>query len=151
MGACVSSSKKRRSQRSCCIYRRYRGKVLTNTPIVRVGEVENLASSGAAVHLGTSAAARRRSDGSNVTFHLTQLQWRHSELDTENGNGNWKLFVPCICCSNARPHIKNSVFSLLVQLCAKKKRGSTLSVSWDLTQMKTLAVSMEVCIAFQQF
>lgn len=86
MGACVSSSKKRRSQRSCCIYRRYRGKVLTNTPIVRVGEVENLASSGAAVHLGTSAAARRRSDGSNVTFHLTQLQWRHSELDTENGN-----------------------------------------------------------------
>ncbi|CAD6267290.1 unnamed protein product [Miscanthus lutarioriparius] len=85
MGACVSSSKKRRSQRLCCNYRRYRGKVLTNTPIVRASNVENFASSGEAVHLGT-AATRRRSDGSNVTFHLTQLQWHHSELDTENGN-----------------------------------------------------------------
>ncbi|RLN29949.1 hypothetical protein C2845_PM05G13820 [Panicum miliaceum] len=86
MGACVSSSKKRRSQRLCCIYRRYRGKVLSTTPIVRASDVENFASSGEVVHLGTSAATRRRSDGSNVTFHLTQLQWHHSELDTENGN-----------------------------------------------------------------
>nr|CAB3462445.1 unnamed protein product [Digitaria exilis] len=86
MGACVSSSKKRRPQRLCCIYRRYRGKVLSNTPIVRASDVGNFASSGEVVHLGTSAATRRRSDGSNVTFHLTQLQWHHSELDTENGH-----------------------------------------------------------------
>lgn len=86
MGACVSSGKKRRSQRLCYIYRRYRGKVLTNTPIVRASDVEKFASSGEVVHLGTSGATRRRSDGSNVTFHLTQLQWHHSELDTENGN-----------------------------------------------------------------
>lgn len=96
MGACVSSSKKRRPQRLCCIYRRYRGKVLSNTPIVRASDVGNFASSGEVVHLGTSAATRRRSDGSNVTFHLTQLQWHHSELDTENGNGNGKICVPCI-------------------------------------------------------
>ena len=88
MGACVSSSKKRRSQRLCFIYRRYRGKILSTTPIVRASDVENFASSGEVVHLGTSAATRRRSDGSNVTFHLTQLQWHHSELDAENGNGN---------------------------------------------------------------
>ncbi|TVU49541.1 hypothetical protein EJB05_00854 [Eragrostis curvula] len=86
MGACVSSSKKRRSQRLCCIYRRYRGKILSNVPIVRTSDVENLTAPGQVVHVGTSAAARRRSNGSNVTFHLTQLQWHHSELDTENGS-----------------------------------------------------------------
>ncbi|KAL6622500.1 hypothetical protein ACP70R_032379 [Stipagrostis hirtigluma subsp. patula] len=85
MGACVSSSKKRRSQRLCCIYQRYRGKVLTNTPIVRASDVETCATSAEVVHRN-SAAARRKSDGSNVTFHLTQLQWHHSELDSENGN-----------------------------------------------------------------
>lgn len=156
MGACVSSSRKRRSQRLCCIYRRYRGKVLSNTPVVRASDVENFASSGEVVHLGTSAATRRRSDGSNVTFHLTQLQWHHSELDTENGNGNWNLCVRCICSSNAKSCIskswaKSSVFPMLVQLCVKKKHGSTLLVFWDLTLMKISAVSMEVCIAFQPF
>lgn len=92
MGACVSSSKKRRSQRLCCIYRRYRGKVLSNVPIVRTSNVENFTASGELVHVGTSAAARWRSNGSNVTFHLTQLQFLHSELDTENGSGNCFFF-----------------------------------------------------------
>jgi hypothetical protein len=87
MGACVSSSRKRRSQKLCCICRRYRGKVLSNAPVVRASDVENPTASGEVVHVGTSAAARRRSSSSNVTFHLTQLQWHHSELDTENGSG----------------------------------------------------------------
>ncbi|KAK3136851.1 hypothetical protein QOZ80_5BG0443540 [Eleusine coracana subsp. coracana] len=86
MGACVSSSKKRRSQRMCCIYRRYRGKVLSNVPMMRNSNIKNFTASGELVHVGTSAAARRRSNGSNVTFHLTQLQWHHSEMDTENGS-----------------------------------------------------------------
>ncbi|KAL6846994.1 hypothetical protein ACP4OV_022847 [Aristida adscensionis] len=85
MGACVSSTKKRRSQRLCCIYRRYRGKVLANAPIVRSSDVETCAASAEVVH-GASAAAWQKSDGSNVKFHLTQLQWHHSELDSENGN-----------------------------------------------------------------
>ncbi|KAG8093042.1 hypothetical protein GUJ93_ZPchr0012g22001 [Zizania palustris] len=87
MGACISSSKKRRSQRLCCIYRqRYRGKVLRNAPIVRASDAGSCAAPGEVVHVEASAATRRKSDGSNVTFHLTQLQWHHSELDSENGN-----------------------------------------------------------------
>lgn len=70
----------------CCIYRRYRGKVLSNVPMMRNSNVKNFTASGELVHVGTSAAARRRSNGSNVTFHLTQLQWHHSEMDTENGS-----------------------------------------------------------------
>uniref|UniRef100_I1R932 Protein ENHANCED DISEASE RESISTANCE 2 C-terminal domain-containing protein n=1 Tax=Oryza glaberrima TaxID=4538 RepID=I1R932_ORYGL len=79
MGACVSSSKKRRSQKLCCIYRRYRGKVLSNAPIVRASDAGSRAAPGEVVH------EEAKSDGSNVTFHLTQLQWHHSELDSENG------------------------------------------------------------------
>jgi hypothetical protein len=85
MGACVSSSKKRRSQKLCCIYRRYRGKVLSNAPIVRASDAGSRAAPGEVVHV------EAKSDGSNVTFHLTQLQWHHSELDSENGNGNWNF------------------------------------------------------------
>ncbi|GJN35282.1 hypothetical protein PR202_gb24035 [Eleusine coracana subsp. coracana] len=70
----------------CCIYRRYRGKVLSNVPMMRNSNIKNFTASGELVHVGTSAAARRRSNGSNVTFHLTQLQWHHSEMDTENGS-----------------------------------------------------------------
>uniref|UniRef100_A0A0D9Y0S6 Protein ENHANCED DISEASE RESISTANCE 2 C-terminal domain-containing protein n=1 Tax=Leersia perrieri TaxID=77586 RepID=A0A0D9Y0S6_9ORYZ len=85
MGACVSSSKKRRPQKLCCIYRRYRGKVLSNVPIVRASDAGSCAAPGE-IHLEASAGTRRKSDGSNLTFHLTQLQWHHSELDSENGN-----------------------------------------------------------------
>lgn len=84
MGACVSSSRRRKPQRLRCIYRR--GKVLRNTPTIRTSDVGSCAASGEVVHVETSAATRRKSDGSNVTFHLTQLQWHHSELDSENGS-----------------------------------------------------------------
>lgn len=77
-----------------CIYRR--GKVLRNTPTIRASDVGSCAASGEVVHVETSAATRRKSDGSNVTFHLTQLQWHHSELDSENGSGNRSFHVTFI-------------------------------------------------------
>lgn len=89
MGACVSTPPRRpRSRRRYIIrFRRSHGKISASVP-----DAPNAHFSNKANHLpefgrtecvqnDTIAVSRRKSEVSNLTFHLTQLQWHHSQSD----------------------------------------------------------------------
>lgn len=95
MGSCVSASNRRHRSRRCCFRsRRCRSKVsasITDAPIVRLSDAGNYYARSEVVHVGTTATNRQKSEVSNLTFHLTQLQWHHSQMDA--GNGNLELLL----------------------------------------------------------
>jgi hypothetical protein len=74
MGGCVSSTRqRRRSRRLSVAARKFRRKVsaaIADAPIIRGARHE-------VVHVDAPV--------SNVTLHLTQLQWQHSQMDAGNG------------------------------------------------------------------
>nr|CAD1841299.1 unnamed protein product [Ananas comosus var. bracteatus] len=88
MGSCVSASNRRHRSRRCCFRsRRCRSKVsasITDAPIVRLSDAGNYYARSEVVHVGTTATNRQKSEVSNLTFHLTQLQWHHSQMDAGN-------------------------------------------------------------------
>ena len=85
MGGCVSKSNKR-IQTSRRKYRRSgkrRVRISTSIP-----EFVHLGFKKGAPATTTSTTTCKRSEVSNMTFHLTQLQWNHSQVDS---NGRKKL------------------------------------------------------------
>ncbi|KAL6013508.1 hypothetical protein ACLOJK_004006 [Asimina triloba] len=91
MGGCVSTSNGRpQSRRKYSIKpRRFRGKVsasVQDAPIPRISDTGSRLTDftvGEFVQMDIQKAGTnlRRSGVSNVTFHLTQLQWHHSQMD----------------------------------------------------------------------
>lgn len=93
MGGCVSTAS-RKTRKNVRKSGKRRGKVSTSIPDVPIKRFSDSAIGdyiSEYVHLEFEKGAAttcRRSEASNKTFHLTQLQWNHSQIDA---NG---LFFP---------------------------------------------------------
>ncbi|XP_008787099.2 uncharacterized protein LOC103705235 [Phoenix dactylifera] len=90
MGACVSKSYSRpRAQKYPPRSRKLCGRVSASDPDApksQIGDGNCLADFALSefVRMETATTTHRKSEVSNLTFHLTQMQWHHSQMD---GNG----------------------------------------------------------------
>ncbi|KAM0936713.1 putative protein ENHANCED DISEASE RESISTANCE 2 [Dioscorea sansibarensis] len=90
MGACVSTSNKKSSTRKRLRSRKCHGRVsassIPGTPKGKSGRNGNCTTDFALseLHVETAGTSRHISEVSNLTFHLTQLQWHHTQM---NANG----------------------------------------------------------------
>lgn len=92
MGGCVSTHKSYRRPKYSLMSRKRRGKVsatVLNAPKTRISKAGNCYGHGEFVHVETSATTRRKSEVSNLTVHLTQLQWHHSKIEADG------TFISC--------------------------------------------------------
>ncbi|CAL9194267.1 unnamed protein product [Musa hybrid cultivar] len=85
MGTCVSTLNRRpRSRkyslrsRKCC---RKISTSVSDAPAPRKNDLPNHFACSQIVHVKTAATTRRKSEVSNLAFHLTQLQWHHSLME----------------------------------------------------------------------
>lgn len=84
MGGCVSTHKSHRQY--SLMSRKRRGKVsatVLDAPKTRVSNAGNRYALGEFFHVETSTTTRRKSEVSNLTVHLTQLQWHHSKIEAD--------------------------------------------------------------------
>lgn len=92
MGSCVSKSNKRpRSRKYSVRFRKYHGKIsasVPDAPTTRKSDVGDPFARSQIVHVKTAASCRK-TEVSNLAFHLTELQWHHNQTET---NGVWNFF-----------------------------------------------------------
>ncbi|XP_039113906.1 LOW QUALITY PROTEIN: uncharacterized protein LOC120249460 [Dioscorea cayenensis subsp. rotundata] len=91
MGACVSTSNKRpRTRKRLLRSRKCHGRVSASsipcTPKGKSGRNGNCTADFALseLHVETAGTSSRISEVSNLTFHLTQLQWRHTQMNANS-------------------------------------------------------------------
>ncbi|XP_072987768.1 uncharacterized protein [Typha latifolia] len=88
MGSCVSTPNGRHKSRKFCLRsRKCCGKVSASVPdarTVQISDAGNCFARSEFVHLQTSVTSRRKSEVSNLAFHLTQLQWHHTKMNAGN-------------------------------------------------------------------
>lgn len=166
MGGCVSKSNKRiRTCRNGC--RRSGGKPrgilstsIPEVPIRRISDAGNCVRDFGVsefVHLGfekgAPTTACKRSEVSNMTFHLTQLQWNHSQVDPNGGIYKLQTFLTLHFQHYLFPFSHSCMKTLLcsdvispisMQGYAKKKPGLTQLAFLNLTRMMTIVVFVEV-------
>ncbi|RWW29758.1 hypothetical protein BHE74_00012189 [Ensete ventricosum] len=82
-----TSNRRSRSRKYSIRWRKCRGKISASVPdtlATRKCDIANHLPHGHFVHVKTAATTRRKSEVSNLAFHLTQLQWHHSHME-KNG------------------------------------------------------------------
>ncbi|XP_073006303.1 uncharacterized protein [Typha latifolia] len=88
MGSCVSTSNRRcKSRKFSLRVRKCRGKVSAAIPdatVIRISNTGDCFTQSEVIHVETSTTTQQRSEVSNLMFHLTQLQWHHSQMATGN-------------------------------------------------------------------
>ncbi|CAL9086606.1 unnamed protein product [Musa acuminata var. zebrina] len=80
-------SRRSRSRKYSIRWRKCRGKIsasVPDAPATRKCDIANHLPHSHFVHVKTAATTRRKSEVSNLAFHLTQLQWHHSQME-KNG------------------------------------------------------------------
>ncbi|XP_019705906.1 uncharacterized protein [Elaeis guineensis] len=85
MGACLSKSNRMPKSRKYSLRsRKCHGKVSASIPDAPVAwcNTESHFAHSESIHVETAVKTHRKSELSNLTFHLTQLQWHHSQMDT---------------------------------------------------------------------
>ncbi|RWW85840.1 hypothetical protein BHE74_00005448 [Ensete ventricosum] len=98
MGTCVSTLNRRpRSRkyslrsRKCC---RKISASVPDAPAPRKNDLPNHFACNQIVHVKTAATTHWKSEVSNLAFHLTQLQWHHSQME-RNGMGFLQMASAC--------------------------------------------------------
>ncbi|XP_072989511.1 uncharacterized protein [Typha latifolia] len=88
MGACVSkSSSMQRPPKDSFRTRKQRGKKQSSIPDGPKPQIRDAGnrfpdfSLSEFVHVETAATSHRKAELSNLTLHLTQMQWHHSQMD----------------------------------------------------------------------
>ncbi|RZS21407.1 hypothetical protein BHM03_00054073, partial [Ensete ventricosum] len=79
-----TSNRRSRSRKYSIRWRKCRGKISASVPdtlATRKCDIANHLPHGHFVHVKTAATTRRKSEVSNLAFHLTQLQWHHSHME----------------------------------------------------------------------
>jgi hypothetical protein len=90
MGSCVSTTRRRRRSRKLSVAaRKFRRKVsaaIADAPIARSGGGGGAGGEVAAANcFARHEVVHVEAPVSNVTLHLTQLQWQHSQMDAGSG------------------------------------------------------------------
>ncbi|XP_017698365.2 uncharacterized protein LOC103707405 isoform X2 [Phoenix dactylifera] len=86
MGACISKSGSRHRPRYPPRSKKCHGRIVTSAPDApksQIGDGNCLTDFALSefVHVETDSTAHRKSEASNLTLHLTQVQWHHSQVD----------------------------------------------------------------------
>ncbi|XP_020100624.1 uncharacterized protein LOC109718683 isoform X2 [Ananas comosus] len=81
MGACVSKSNGKYRAQKLPVKSRKCHKKKISSAVCDANKTQRDFSLSEFVHVETNATTRRKTEVSNLTFHLTQMQWHHSQMD----------------------------------------------------------------------